>query len=180
MKKFVGFGELLLRLAPSGYLRFAQANSFDLNYTGAEGNMAVALSYMGVPSVIVTKLPDNEIGLCAKRMMDHYGVETDKIVFGGERLGLYYLEKGASQRPSKVIYDRKNSAFAQSKPSDYNWEEIFQDAAWFHFTGITVALSPAMFEICLEACKAAKRMNIKVSCDLNYRSKLWSKKHSRQ
>lgn len=173
-KKFVGFGELLLRLAPAGYLRFAQANSFELNYTGAEGNMAVALSYMGIPSAIVTKLPNNEIGLCAKRMMDHYGVETNNIVFGGERLGLYYLEKGASQRPSKVIYDRKYSSFAQSTPTDYNWEEIFRDAGWFHFTGITVALSPVMSEICLEACKVAKRMNVTVSCDLNYRKTLWS------
>ena len=107
-KKFVGFGELLLRLAPNGYLRFAQADDFNLNYTGAEGNMAIALSYMGIPSEMVTKLPENEIGHCAERTLMKYGVETKHITWGGERLGLYYLERGASQRPSKIIYDRKH------------------------------------------------------------------------
>ncbi len=173
-KKFVGFGELMLRLAPDGYLRFAQADHFNLNYTGAEGNMAVALAYMGMPAELVTKLPDNEIGRCAKRMLTKFEVETDHIAWGGERLGVYYLERGASQRPSKVIYDRKHSSIAEADPSDFDWDDIFKDAGWFHFTGITVALSKNMQEICKQACIAAKKHNVKVSCDLNYRKTLWS------
>lgn len=173
-KKFVGFGELLLRLAPNGYLRFAQADDFNLNYTGAEGNMAIALSYMGIPSEMVTKLPENEIGHCAERTLMKYGVETKHITWGGERLGLYYLERGASQRPSKIIYDRKHSSISEAEPNEFNWDEIFKDAGWFHFTGITVALSDKCSEICLEACKAAKRHGVKVSCDLNYRKNLWT------
>lgn len=176
--KFVGFGELLLRMSPDGYQRFAQANRFNLSYSGAEGNMAVALSYMGMPAEIVTKLPQNDIGMCAKRAMEHYGVKTEHIAYGGERLGLYYLEKGASQRPSKIIYDRKHSAFAESTATDYTWDEIFKDAAWFHFTGITVALSPDMRDICEQACEIAKRHGVKVSCDLNYRSSLWSEEEA--
>ena len=173
-KKFVGFGELMLRLAPDGYLRFAQADHFNLNYTGAEGNMAVALAYMGMPAELVTKLPDNEIGRCAKRMLTKFEVETDHIAWGGERLGVYYLERGASQRPSKVIYDRKHSSIAEADPSDFDWDDIFKDAGWFHFTGITVALSKNMQEICKQACIAAKKHNVKVSCDLNSRKTLWS------
>lgn len=173
-KKFVGFGEMLLRMSPDGYLRFAQAERFNLSYSGAEGNMAVALSYMGMPAEMVTKLPDNDIGRCAKRTLDKFGVNTSHIAWGGERLGLYYLERGASQRPSKVIYDRKHTAISEASPSDFDWDEIFKDAGWFHFTGITAALSVNLREICLEACKAAKRNGVKVSCDLNYRSTLWT------
>ena len=174
-KKFVGFGELMLRLAPDGYLRFAQADRFNLNYTGAEGNMAIALSYMGIPSEMVTKLPDNEIGRCAKRMLTKFEVETRHIAWGGERLGVYYLERGASQRPSKVIYDRAGSSIATATTEDFNWDKIFEGADWFHFTGITPALGDNVAAICLEACKAAKEKGITVSCDLNYRNKLWSK-----
>ncbi len=173
-KKFVGFGEMMLRLAPDGYLRFAQANNFNLNYTGAEANMAIALSYMGMPAEMVTKFPDNEIGRCAKRMLTKFEVETKHIAWGGERMGVYYLERGASQRPSRVIYDRKYSAVAEADPSDFDWDEIFKDAGWFHFTGITVALSKNMREICRQACIAAKRQGVKVSIDLNYRKSLWT------
>lgn len=178
-KKFVGFGEILLRMSPDGYLRFSQADRFNLSYSGAEGNMAVALSYMGLPAELVTKLPDNDIGRCAKRALDKWSVGTEHIAWGGDRLGLYYLERGASQRPSKVIYDRKHTAISEADPSDFNWDEIFEDAAWFHFTGITVALSENLRKICEEACIAAKRHGVKVSCDLNYRKTLWSVEQAR-
>lgn len=173
-KKFVGFGEIMVRLAPAGVLRFPQADSFTVNYTGAEGNMAIALAYMGMPAEMVTKFPDNDIGRCAYRMLRKYDVLTDHIAWGGERLGLYYLERGASQRPSKVIYDRKHSSIAEAVPEDFDWDDIFKDAGWFHFTGITVALSKNMQEICRQACVAAKRHGVKISCDLNYRKNLWS------
>lgn len=173
-KKFVGFGEMMVRFSPEGYLRLSQADRFNVNYTGAEGNMAIALSYMGMPAEMVTKFPDNEVGYCAKRMLAKFGVQTDHIAWGGERLGVYYLERGASQRPSKVIYDRKYSSIAEAEPSDFDWDDIFKDAGWFHFTGITVALSENMREICRQACIAAKRHGVKVSCDLNYRKNLWT------
>lgn len=173
-KKFVGFGEILLRLAPEGYLRLAQAEKFLLNYTGAEANMAVALSYMGIPAEVVTKLPDHEVGHCAKRMLSKFGVQTMHITYGGERLGVYYLERGASQRPSKVIYDRRHSAVSEADPSEFDWDEILVDAGWFHFTGITAALSENTRRICMEACQAAKRLGVMVSCDLNYRKNLWT------
>ena len=171
---FVGFGELLVRLAPDGYLRFPQADHFNVNYTGAEGNMAVALSYMGMPTRLVTKLPDNEIGRCAMRKMAAYQVDTSHIVWGGERMGLYYLERGASQRPSKIIYDRAGSAIAKAQPEEFDWDEILKDAGWFHFTGITAGLSPSTAECCRQACRAARRLGVKVSCDLNYRKYLWT------
>ena len=173
-KTFVGFGELLVRLAPAGYLRFGQADSFTVNYTGAEGNMAIALAYMGMPAKLVTKLPDNEIGQCAKRKLASYDVDTSHIVWGGDRIGLYYLERGASQRPSKIVYDRANSAIAQASPEEFDWDEIFKDAGWFHFTGITAGLSDSAAECCRQACEAAKRHNVKISCDLNYRKFLWT------
>lgn len=171
---FVGFGELLARLAPSGYLRFPQADSFTVNYTGAEGNMAVALAYMGLPARLVTKLPDHEIGRCAMRKMAAYGVDTSHIAWGGERLGLYYLERGASQRPSKIIYDRAGSSIATADPSEFHWDAIFADAGWFHFTGITAGLSESAAECCRQACQAARRHKVPVSCDLNYRKYLWT------
>lgn len=173
-KKFVGFGEILLRLAPQGYLKFPQADSFTLNYTGAEANMAIALSYMGMPAEMVTKLPPHDIGRCAKRMLTRYEVETDHICWGGQRLGLYYLERGASQRPSRVIYDRAHSSLAEADPREFDWDAIFSDAGWFHFTGITAALSENTQAICRQACQAAKRHGVTVSCDLNYRKTLWT------
>lgn len=179
-KKFVAFGELMLRLAPDGYLRLAQADRFNLNYTGAEGNMAIALSYMGIPSELITKLPNNDIGRCAKRMLTKFELETRHIAWGGERLGVYYLERGASQRPSKVIYDRKHSSIAEADPSDFDWDEIFQNAGWFHFTGITAALSENTRKICEQACIAAKNHGVKVSCDLNYRKNLWTSQEAQR
>lgn len=179
-KKFVGFGEMMVRLSPSGVLRFPQADSFTVNYTGAEANMAIALAYMGMPAEMVTKFPDNDIGRCAYRMLRKYDVQTEHIAWGGERLGVYYLERGASQRPSKVIYDRKHSSIAEAAPEDFDWDEIFADAGWFHFTGITVALSKNMQEICRQACVAAKKHGVKVSCDLNYRKSLWSTEEAKR
>lgn len=179
-KKFVGFGEIMARLAPAGYLRLAQADEFTVNYSGAEGNMAIALAYMGMPAEMVTKFPDNEIGRCACRTLKKFGVITDHIAWGGERLGLYYLERGASQRPSKIIYDRKHSSISEASSSDFNWDAIFEDAGWFHFTGITVALSKNMQEICKEACICAKKHGVMISCDLNYRKNLWSTDEAQQ
>lgn len=173
-KKFVGFGEVMLRLSPDGYLRFPQAKSFDVNYTGAEANVAVSLAYMGVPAAVVTKIPDNDIGRCAKRNLSTFDVNTDYMFFGGERLGVYYCEKGASQRPSKVIYDRKHSAIAEASPEDFDWDSIFENASWFHFTGISAALSDNTARICMDACKSAKAHGVTVSCDLNYRKNLWT------
>lgn len=172
--KFVGFGELLVRLNPEGYYKFPQANCFNVGYTGAEANIAVSLSYMGVPSSFVTELPKNEIADCAIRRLMMYGVQTNDIIRKGERIGVYYLEKGASQRPSKIVYDRKYSAVSQSKREDYDWDAIMNGATWFHFTGITVGLSPNMADICKDACIAAHKAGATVSCDLNYRKNLWT------
>lgn len=170
----------MLRLAPKGYLRFPQADSFCINYTGAEANMSVALSYMGIPSKIVTKLPNNDIGRAAARKMMMYGVNTADIIFGGKRIGVYYLEKGASQRPSKIIYDRADSAISTAEPEEFDWDRIMETAAWFHFTGITAGLSPNAAKSCLNACIAAKKNNVTVSCDLNYRKSLWSPEDARK
>lgn len=174
MKKVVGFGDYILRLSPEGYLKFIQADKFVTFYTGAEANVCTSLAYMGVPVQFVTRLPENAIAECALSTLRKYNVGTDYIVSGGERIGIFYAEKGASQRPSKIVYDRKGSSFSQSAPSDYNWKEILSGAEIFHFTGITPALGKNLAGICLEACKTAKEMGITVSCDLNYRKNLWS------
>ncbi len=175
MKKVVTFGELMLRLAPEGYLRFVQSEKFQATYGGAEANVAVSLASYGVDAAFVTKLPEHEIGQAVVNSLRRYGVDTSKIVRGGERVGVYYCEKGASQRPSKVIYDRAYSAIAMASESDFDWDKIFDGVEWFHFTGITPALSDGMAKITLEALKKAKSKNITVSCDLNFRKKLWSK-----
>lgn len=175
IKPVVGFGDYIVRLNPQGYFKFIQANSFEVFYTGAEANVLTSLSYMGMPTRFVTKLPDNMISECAVATLKRFAVGTDHIAYGGERIGLFYLEKGASQRPSKIVYDRKYSAFCSSSPNDYDWENIMQDAGHFHFTGITPALGGNLPEICLEACKTAKRLGLLVSCDLNYRKNLWSR-----
>lgn len=175
MKKAVTFGELMLRLAPEGYLRFVQADKYEATFGGAEANVAVSLANYGVDAAFVSKLPTHEIGQAAVNSLRKYGVNTSKIVRGGDRVGIYYCEKGASQRPSKVIYDRAYSAIAMAKKSDFDWDAIFEGVEWFHFTGITPALSDEVAEICLEACKKAQEKGIKVSCDLNFRKKLWSK-----
>lgn len=174
MAKVVCFGEIMLRLSPPGYLRFVQANSFDVVYGGGEANVSVSLANYGVDAAFVTKVPDNPIGQAAVNDLRKFGVDTGCIVTGGERLGIYYLEKGASQRASKVVYDRKYSSISQAKPGDFDWNSIFQGAEWFHFTGITPALGDNVAEVTLEACKAAKSLGLKVSCDLNYRKNLWS------
>ena len=177
--KVVTLGELMLRLVPEGYLRFVQADLFGATYGGGEANVAVSLANFGLDAVYVTKLPKHEIGQAALNSLRRYGVDTSKIVRGGDRVGIYFLEKGASQRPSKVIYDRKDSAFALSDASEYDWNAIFDGAAWFHFTGITPALGKNVAALTEEACKAAKRLGVKISCDLNYRNKLWSRDEAR-
>ena len=174
MGKMITFGEIMLRLAPQGYDRFVQAKEFSAVYGGGEANVAVSLANYGKEAYFVTKLPKHEIGQCALNELRRFGVNTDCIVRGGERLGIYYCEKGASQRPSKVIYDRAHSSISEARPEEFNWKEIFKDAEWFHFTGITPALSDACAEITLEAVKAAKELGVKISVDLNYRKKLWS------
>ncbi len=175
MKKVVCFGELMLRLAPNGYERFVQADSFGATYGGGEANVAVSLANYGMDATYVTKLPKHDIGQAAVNSLRRFGVDTSAIVRGGERVGIYFLEKGASQRPSKVVYDRAYSAIALASPSDFDWKAIFKDACWFHVTGITPALGDNVAEITLEAAKTAKEMGLTVSCDLNYRKNLWSK-----
>ncbi len=171
----VTFGEIMLRLAPEGYYRFLQADRYGATYGGGESNVAVSLANYGVDTRFVTKLPKHEIGQGAVNSLRRYGVDTTKIVRGGDRVGIYFLEKGASQRASKVIYDRAGSAIALAQPEDFDWADIFEGADWFHFTGITPALGDNVAQICLEACKKAKEMGLTISCDLNYRNKLWSK-----
>jgi 2-dehydro-3-deoxygluconokinase len=163
----------MLRLNPEGYLRFTQANRFEASYAGGEANVAVSLVNYGMNAAFVTKLPAHEIGQAAVNELRRFGVDTGSIVRGGERLGLYYVEKGASQRASKVIYDRANSAIALAKPGEFDWKVIFKDADWFHFTGITPALSDNSAAACMEAVKTARDLGLRVSCDLNYRKKLW-------
>ncbi len=179
-KKVVTFGEIMLRLAPEGYYRFVQAESYGATFGGGEANVAVSLANYGYDAKFVTKLPKHEIGQAAVNSLRRYGVDTSFIARGGNRVGIYYLEKGASQRPSKVIYDRAGSAIYEAEKSDFCWDEIFDGADWFHFTGITPALNDNVADICLEACKAAKARNVTVSCDLNYRNKLWSKEKAGQ
>jgi 2-dehydro-3-deoxygluconokinase len=168
----------MLRLNPEGYLRFVQAEQFEASYAGGEANVAVSLANFGVDAAFVSKIPSHEIGQSAVNSLRRFGVDTAGIVRGGERLGIYFVEKGASQRGSKVIYDRAGSAIAQAKREDFSWETIFKDAGWFHFTGITPALGGALPAICLDAVQAAKERGIRVSCDLNYRKKLWSKEQA--
>lgn len=174
MSKVVCLGEIMLRLAPEGYLRFGQEPRYEATYGGGEANVSVSLANYGIASSFVTKLPDNAIAQAAINELRKFGVDTTEIIRGGERIGIYYLEKGASQRPSKVIYDRKYSAISEAKLSDFDFNKIFEGASWFHFTGITPALSDSCAEITLEACKIAKQKGITISCDLNYRKNLWS------
>ncbi len=174
MKRVVTFGEIMLRLSTPGYLRFIQADSFDVVYGGGEANVAVPLAHYGIDTAFVTKVPDNPIGQSAINHLRRYGVDTQYIVKGGKRLGIYFLETGASQRASQVIYDRANSAIAEADKEDFDWESIFAGAHWFHFTGITPAISDKAAEATLEACKEAKKAGLTVSCDLNFRKKLWT------
>ncbi len=173
MKKVITFGEIMLRLSPPDFLRFSQTNSFDVVYGGGESNVAVSLANYHVPVDFVTRLPKNDIGQCALMEMRKRGVGTGKIIFGGDRLGIYFLETGAVSRGSKVVYDRAHSAIAEIKPGMINWKTVFKDAHWFHWTGITPAISQGAADVCLEAVKVASEMGITISTDLNYRAKLW-------
>ena len=180
MKKVITFGELMLRLAPENYLRFVQSERYEATYGGAEANVAVSLANYGIDVSFVTKLPTHEIGQSAVNSLRKFGVDTSKIVRGGDRVGIYYCEKGASQRPSKVIYDRAYSSISMAKEQDFDWDKIFEDVEWFHFTGITPALSDEVAKICLIAVKKAKEKGITISCDLNFRKKLWTKEKAGQ
>lgn len=176
--RVVTFGELMLRLAPENYLRFVQSDRLEATFGGAEANVAVSLASFGEQASFVSKLPAHEIGQSAINSLRRYGVDTSLVVRGGDRVGIYYCEKGASQRPSKVIYDRAGSAIATASPDDFDWNAIFDGADWFHFTGITPALSANLADITLQAVKAAKEKGVTVSCDLNFRKKLWSKERA--
>lgn len=180
MKKVVTFGEIMLRLNPEGYLRFVQADKFSASYAGGEANVALSLANYGCDAHFVSVLPKHEIGQMTVNALRRYGVNTSDIVRDGARMGVLYLEKGASQRPSKVIYDRKYSAVSMADPSVYDWAKIFDGADWFHFTGITPAISSEAAEACLQAAKAAKELGITVSCDLNYRGNLWSREAAQE
>lgn len=173
MKKVVTFGEIMLRLCPPGYLRFTQARSFEAIYGGGEANVAVSLANFNMPVDYVTRLPKNEIGEACLQYLRQYGVGVSKIVRGGDRLGIYFMENGAVQRGSKVIYDRANSSLATITPGMVDWPAVFADADWFHWTGITPAVSQGAAETCLEAVKIANEMGLTVSCDMNYRKNLW-------
>ncbi len=173
MKKVVTFGEIMLRLATPGYLRFAQANEFTATFGGGEANVAVSLANYGIPVDFVTRLPENDIARSCVMDLRKYGVGTSNIIYGGERLGIYFLETGAVARASKVIYDRANSAVAEIRPGMIDWKKVFEGVQWFHWTGITPALSQGAADACLEAIGVANEMGITVSCDLNYRKNLW-------
>jgi 2-dehydro-3-deoxygluconokinase len=172
-KKVVTFGEIMLRLSPPGCQRFIQARSFDVIYGGGEANVAASLANYGLPVEYVTRLPANDIGDACLNFLRQYGIGTRHIVRGGDRLGIYFLEMGSAQRGSKVIYDRAGSAIATIQPGMIDWQAAFADADWFHWTGITPAISQGAAETCLEAVRTAKEMGLTVSCDLNYRRKLW-------
>lgn len=179
MAKVVTFGELMLRLAPNGYYRFFQNDQMQATFGGGEANVAVSLANYGMDVSFVTKLPEHAIGQAAVNSLRYFGVDTSKIVRGGDRVGIYFLEKGASQRGSVCIYDRAHSSIQEASAADFNWDEIFEGAEWFHFTGITPALGANVVEICHDACKAAKERGVKISCDLNYRGKLWTRDEAR-
>ena len=178
MSKFVTFGEIMMRLNPEGYLRFVQAERFEASYAGGEANVAVSLANFGLDASFVTKLPANPLGESARNEVRRFGVDTSSIGWGGPRLGLYFVEKGASQRASKVVYDRAGSSIALAKRADFAWPKILKGAKWFHFTGITPALGGELPAICLDALKACRAKGVTVSCDLHYRGKLWTREEA--
>ena len=180
MAKAVCFGEIMMRLSPPGYLRFVQADSFGVVYGGGEANVSVSLAGFGIDSAFVTKLPDNPLGQSAINQLRQFGVDTSKIARGGERIGIYFLEKGASQRASVVVYDRKYSSVSKSTAVDYDWDAVFEGVSWFHFTGITPALGDNVADVLLEACKKAKEKGVYISCDLNFRKNLWTAQKANQ
>lgn len=180
MAKIVTMGEIMLRLSTNGYKRFVQSDNFDVCYGGGEANVAVSLANYGEDAYFVTKLPAHEIGQCAVNSLRSLGVNTQYIVRGGDRVGIYFLETGASMRPSKVIYDRANSAISEADPKEFDFDKIFEGADWFHFTGITPALGKTAQELTESALISAKRHEVTVSCDLNYRKKLWTPAQARE
>jgi 2-dehydro-3-deoxygluconokinase len=180
MKKVVTMGEIMLRLSTPKYERFVQSNSFDVVYGGGEANVAVSLANYGLNPYFVSKLPENPIGDSALNALRQFGVNTDYIARGGERVGIYFLETGASMRPSKVVYDRANSAIAEAELADFDFDEIFKDAEWFHFSGITPAISEQGTLLTEAALKAAKKHGVTVSVDLNYRKKLWTPERAKE
>jgi 2-dehydro-3-deoxygluconokinase len=171
--KVVTFGEVMLRFSTQAFSRFTQSTAFDVTYAGAEANVAVSLAHFGIPSAHITRFPQNDLGQAATEALRKYGVDTGSILYGDERMGLYFLENGAMQRPSRIIYDRFDSAFAHIKPRTINWDAAFKGAAWFHWTGITPAISQGAAEACLEAVSAAKKAGLHISGDINYRRNLW-------
>ena len=173
MPTVITFGEIMLRLSTPGYLRFGQARQFDATFGGGEANVAVSLANYGIDAKFITRLPDNDIAKSCIKDLRSYGVDTSGIVFGGDRVGIYFLETGAVARPSKVVYDRANSSIATIQPGMIDWKKVFEGADWFHWTGITPALSQGAADVCLEAIKAANALGVTVSCDLNYRKNLW-------
>lgn len=177
-KKTVTFGEIMLRLATPGFSRFVQTDTFEATYGGGEANVAVALAGYGLDSHFVTRLPKHEIGEAAMQAVQRFGVKTDYVVRGGDRVGIYFLETGASQRASKVIYDRAGSSVSEMSPDMVNWADVFANASWFHWTGITPALGEKPRLALVAACKAAKAAGVTISCDLNFRAKLWSEKEA--
>ncbi|MDR3665447.1 MAG: sugar kinase [Ignavibacteriaceae bacterium] len=176
--KIVSFGEIMLRLSTPGLTRFIQTQDFNATYGGGEANVAVSLANYGLDSYFVTKLPKHEIGQSAVNHLRRFGINTDYIVRGGDRIGIYFLESGASQRPSKVIYDRAGSAIAGIQKGEIDWNLVFENANWFHWTGITPAISKEAREVLTEACTVANQMGVMVSCDLNFRAKMWTQKEA--
>ncbi|BCV22325.1 sugar kinase [Moorella sp. Hama-1] len=179
MAKVITFGEIMLRLSTPEYQRFVQAESFNVTYGGGEANVACSLANYGAGAAFVTKVPANPLGQAAINHLRRYGVDTSHILQGGERLGIYFLETGASQRPSKVVYDRKYTSIAGVQPGEFDWARIFSGGSWFHFTGITPALGENVATVTLEAARKAKEMGLTVSCDLNYRKNLWTPEQAR-
>ncbi|HMR58137.1 MAG TPA: sugar kinase [Cyclobacteriaceae bacterium] len=173
MKKVVSFGDVMMRLSTPGHSRFGQVQNFEVRYAGSEANVTAALAGWGVGTAHVTRFPDNDFGVAATEVLRMRGVDTAHILYGSERLGIYFLENGAMQRASRIVYDRFDSAFAHIKPGMIDWNEILQDAAWFHWSGITPALSQGAADVCIEAIEAARKYNVPVSGDINYRRNLW-------
>lgn len=173
MPKVITFGEIMLRLATPGYLRFSQSKQFEATFGGGEANVAVSLANYGIDAEFVTRLPKNDIAASCVKDLRSYGVGTEHIVYGGDRLGIYFLETGAVARPGKVVYDRAGSSIARIEPGMIDWDKVLDGADWFHWTGITPAISQGAADVCLEAIKAANRLGVTVSCDLNYRKNLW-------
>ena len=180
MGAVVCFGEVMMRLTPPGYLRIGQCDTLNMTFGGAEANVSVSLANYGMEARYVTRLPENPLTAAFEQQMRGFGVNVNYIAKGGDRMGIYFVEKGASMRPSKVIYDRKYSSISTAKPGDIDWDKVFDGAEWFHWTGITPALSDSAAALTLEACKAAKAKGITISCDLNYRKKLWTREKAKE